>query len=143
MNVLLLTIFATSFLSAMPVSEECCQSKEVGGKLYMLLKDRKVDPKKFGCISECLYMTKGSLAKFCFAKGELKVECKDDELDDEEHATTNTTLDFETISPITIPMVTTDRDQEKEPTSTTTTTTTTTTSTTTTSETTTRSSSSG
>ena len=75
----------------MPVSEECCQSKEVGGKLYMLLKDRKVDPKKFGCISECLYMTKGSLAKFCFAKGEFEVECKDDELDAEEHATTNTT----------------------------------------------------
>ena len=90
---------------AMPVSEECCQSKEVGGKLYMLLKDRKVDPTKFGCISECLYMTKGSLAKFCFAKGELKVECKDDELDAEEHATTNTTLDFETT--ITTPMVTT------------------------------------
>merc|ERR1712042_310983 len=73
-----LTIFS-ALSTAMPMKEECCGEKTVGGTLYYLV-DQMVDPKAYNCINGCVYVRESGPGRFCFAKGELAVECKDSDM---------------------------------------------------------------
>merc|ERR1712234_64751 len=39
-----------------------------------------VDPKAYNCINGCVYVRESGPGRFCFAKGELAVECKDSDM---------------------------------------------------------------
>merc|ERR1712215_331166 len=71
-----LTIFA-ALSTAMPMNEKCCKEKTVGGTMYYMTEEM-VDPKAYNCINGCVYVKESGPAKFCFAKGDLAVECNDD-----------------------------------------------------------------
>merc|ERR1711872_733209 len=74
-----LAIFA-ALSTAMPMNEKCCKTKTVGGIMYIFM-DQMVDPKAYKCINGCVYMPEsGSSKKFCFAKGDLEVECNDSDM---------------------------------------------------------------
>merc|ERR1719180_274863 len=72
--VLLLAVF----VSGAPMDDsECCEEKQVGDTFYTRLDD---DDSFSGvpdqCLNDCLYTITGtSEPKFCFARGELPVEC--------------------------------------------------------------------
>merc|ERR1711915_413533 len=72
-----LTIFA-ALSTAMPMNDmyECCKEKTVGGTMYYKV-DGMVDPKAYNCINGCVYVQESGPQKFCFAKGDLPVECND------------------------------------------------------------------
>lgn len=57
--------------------DECCLEKRVGDTFYTLLADDSFSggvPER--CLNDCLYSVTGtSQPKFCFARGELPVEC--------------------------------------------------------------------
>ena len=57
--------------------EECCMEKRVGDTYYTLLVEESFSggvPER--CLNDCLYTITGtSEPKFCFARGELPVEC--------------------------------------------------------------------
>ena len=59
--------------------EECCLEKRVGDTYYTLLVEESFSggvPDR--CLNDCLYTITGtSEPKFCFARGELPVECGD------------------------------------------------------------------
>lgn len=58
--------------------EKCCNKKDVGGVSYTLvpgLPNAETHPRH--CIDGCVYTQDGTANKFCFAKGDLKVECGD------------------------------------------------------------------
>merc|ERR1712042_406059 len=74
-----LAIFA-ALSTAMPMNEKCCKTKTVGGIMYIFM-DQMVDPEAYKCINGCVYMPEsGSRKKFCFAKGDLEVECNDSDM---------------------------------------------------------------
>merc|ERR1711872_830407 len=74
-----LAIFA-ALSTAMPMNEKCCKTKTVGGIMYIFM-DQMVDPEAYRCINGCVYMPEsGSSKKFCFAKGDLEVECNDSDM---------------------------------------------------------------
>merc|ERR1711971_940792 len=57
---------------------ECCQEKTVGGVTYIL--SGKMDTRMYNCLSDCVYQKDGEIgSKFCFAMGDEKVECNDEE----------------------------------------------------------------
>merc|ERR1740128_1133051 len=64
-----------------PGSEECCLEKTVGGVRYLLVgtdSDGQIT-KELDCLSPCVFAEEGKPeSKFCFARGDMKVECKDD-----------------------------------------------------------------
>merc|ERR1711915_361171 len=76
-TVALLSFFVV-FVAGQPAGQKpCCESKEVGGVKYMLT--GTMDTKAYGCTTNCLYETKAKPnMKFCFAPGDLEVECLDD-----------------------------------------------------------------
>jgi hypothetical protein len=58
---------------------ECCESKDVGGVRYSLV--GKMDTKVYNCLNDCIYVKdEEPSAKFCFATGNLEVECTEKEL---------------------------------------------------------------
>merc|ERR1719419_185985 len=60
--------------------DHCCESKIVGGVEYELVGvDKSGRYEKLHCLSKCLYMKGGSERKYCFAAGEMSVECEDGE----------------------------------------------------------------
>merc|ERR1711872_311748 len=71
------TLFAA--FSGMPIGEEeCCTEKVVGDNAYTLV--GKMNTKAYKCLNDCIYKRKdGSGSKFCFAAGDEKVECQDEE----------------------------------------------------------------
>merc|ERR1712198_405528 len=74
-----LAIFA-ALSTAMPMNEKCCKTKTVGGIMYIFM-DQMVDPEAYKCINGCVYMPEsGSSKKFCFANGDLEVECNDSDM---------------------------------------------------------------
>merc|ERR1711872_1090428 len=74
-----LAIFA-ALSTAMPMNEKCCKTKTVGRMMYIFM-DQMVDPEAYKCINGCVYMPEsGSSKKFCFAKGDLEVECNDSDM---------------------------------------------------------------
>ena len=60
-------------------TDECCREKRVGDTFYTLLIDDSFTggvPDR--CLNDCIYSVTGtSEPKFCFARGELPVECED------------------------------------------------------------------
>merc|ERR1712106_1297179 len=59
--------------------EECCDMKTVGGMTYTL--SGQMNTKMYNCLNDCVYQMEGRPeAKFCFAMGDQKVECNDDEV---------------------------------------------------------------
>merc|ERR1719167_195806 len=76
-TVALLSFFVVLATGQPAGQKPCCESKEVGGVKYMLT--GTMDTKAYGCITNCLYETKAKPdMKFCFAPGDLEVECLDD-----------------------------------------------------------------
>merc|ERR1719167_247058 len=76
-TVALLSFFVVLATGQPAGQKPCCESKEVGGVKYMLT--GTMDTKAYGCITNCLYETKAKPnMKFCFARGDLEVECLDD-----------------------------------------------------------------
>jgi len=73
----LIALFFTGTLGAPSQESECCQEKRVGDTFYTLLSDDSFSggvPER--CLNDCLYTAIGtSEPKFCFARGELPVEC--------------------------------------------------------------------
>merc|ERR1712080_315262 len=54
----------------------CCYEKKVGGIQYFHAGNGDSDKyESLGCNNHCLYKTKDSDKKYCFAPGDLKVEC--------------------------------------------------------------------
>jgi len=87
--VLTLAILAGLALTAhgQPAGEkpdkECCDTKTVGGVTYSLI--GQMDTKMYNCLSDCIYMREGQEGqKFCFAMGDLQVECNDEEMEGSE-----------------------------------------------------------
>merc|ERR1712098_598758 len=67
-------------ISAQPPPPECCLEKEVGGILYQYVKSGAVASR---CSNDCIYEKVDMPGKyFCFAPGDLHVECEDDEVTD-------------------------------------------------------------
>jgi len=63
--------------------KECCDTKTVGGVTYSLI--GQMDTKMYNCLSDCIYMREGQEgSKFCFAMGDLQVECNDEEMEGSE-----------------------------------------------------------
>jgi len=63
--------------------KECCDTKTVGGVTYSLI--GQMDTKMYNCLSDCIYMREGQEGgKFCFAMGDLQVECNDEEMEGSE-----------------------------------------------------------
>merc|ERR1711892_1367015 len=59
-------------------SPECCDSKDVGGVSYSLV--GQMDTKAYQCLNNCIYVKdQDPTVKFCFASGDLQVECTEDE----------------------------------------------------------------
>ena len=81
--VIIIFIFCISFYlpgqpSGQPQSDSCCDTKTVGGISYTLT--GQMDTKAYNCMSDCVYQKEGEAgAKYCFAVGGMKVECKDKE----------------------------------------------------------------
>merc|ERR1719295_1386454 len=76
-TVALLSFFVVLVAGQPAGQKPCCESKEVGGVKYMLT--GTMNTKAYGCITNCLYETKAKPdMKFCFAPGDLEVECLDD-----------------------------------------------------------------
>merc|ERR1711915_569231 len=76
-TVALLSFFIVLIAGQPAGQKPCCESKEVGGVKYMLT--GTMDTKAYGCTTNCLYETKAKPdMKFCFAPGDLEVECLDD-----------------------------------------------------------------
>jgi len=61
--------------------EECCMEKTVGGILYKLNPSKNLDKammERYNCLNGCIYNTAERPGpSFCFARGDLVVECKD------------------------------------------------------------------
>merc|ERR1719234_2563877 len=59
---------------------ECCKEKIVGGVRYLNIGyDPTGRTTNFQCLSPCLFEKEGEAgSKYCFAAGDLRVECKDD-----------------------------------------------------------------
>jgi hypothetical protein len=58
---------------------QCCETKDVGGVSYTLV--GRMDTKSYQCINDCIYVKdEEPRVKFCFASGDVKVECTEDEL---------------------------------------------------------------
>jgi len=61
-----------------PPPPDCCESKDVGGVSYSLV--GRMDTKAYNCLSDCIYVKdEEPSVKFCFASGNLEVECTQDE----------------------------------------------------------------
>merc|ERR1711892_425632 len=59
-------------------SPECCDSKDVGGVSYSLV--GQMDTTAYQCLNNCVYVKdQDPTVKFCFASGDLQVECTKDE----------------------------------------------------------------
>merc|ERR1712106_234833 len=59
-------------------SPECCDRKDVGGVSYSLV--GQMDTTAYQCLNNCVYVKdQEPTVKFCFASGDLQVECTEDE----------------------------------------------------------------
>jgi len=58
------------------IGDGCCRSKVVEGSTYTLQGEE--DTSSFSCVDRCTYTKEGEAnSKYCFADGDLQVECKD------------------------------------------------------------------
>merc|ERR1712106_1021679 len=58
------------------IGDGCCRSKVVEGFTYTMQGEE--DTSSFSCVDRCTYTKEGEAnSKYCFANGDLQVECKD------------------------------------------------------------------
>merc|ERR1740136_207021 len=75
MKSLVITQLILAF-SGSVIGDGCCRSKVVEGSTYTLQGEE--DTSSFSCVDRCTYTKEGEAnSKFCFADGDLQVECKD------------------------------------------------------------------
>merc|ERR1719513_124045 len=79
---MLLLIILNSFLAGhvkgVPMQPGCCETKDVGGVGYTLV--GQMDTRAYQCLNDCIYVKDDDPeVKFCFAAGDLEVECTEDE----------------------------------------------------------------
>jgi len=79
---MLLLIILNSFLAGLvkgvPMQPGCCETKDVGGVGYTLV--GQMDTRAYQCLNDCIYVKdEDPEVKFCFAAGDLEVECTEDE----------------------------------------------------------------
>ena len=56
----------------------CCETKDVGGVGYTLV--GQMDTRAYQCLNDCIYVKDDDPeVKFCFAAGDLEVECTEEE----------------------------------------------------------------
>merc|ERR1712215_177734 len=53
----------------------CCTQKTVGGVSYILVKEG--DTSNYNCLTNCMYTKETGGPLYCFAAGDLEVECGD------------------------------------------------------------------
>merc|ERR1719481_1137996 len=63
------------YLPALALGNECCAEKKVGNDTYVYSGTDSVKTTAASCVDACVYVKQGTTEKFCFAKGELEVEC--------------------------------------------------------------------
>lgn len=60
-------------------ASECCRSKTVGDKSYILIEEDSAEPAKLGCLDGCVYQIKGDASmkpsRFCFKSGSQESQC--------------------------------------------------------------------
>merc|ERR1711915_664409 len=79
-SLLAITLLILPLITANQIPEECCHEKEVGGILYQYVRSGAVASQ---CSNNCIYEKVDRPGKyFCFAPGDLHVECEDDEVTD-------------------------------------------------------------
>merc|ERR1740124_792396 len=75
MKSLVITQLILAF-SGSVIGDGCCRSKVVEGSTYTMQGEE--DTSSFSCVDRCTYTKEGEAnSKYCFADGELQVECKD------------------------------------------------------------------
>merc|ERR1711892_581165 len=75
MKYLVITLLMLVF-SGSVIGDGCCRSKVVEGSTYTLQGEE--DTFSFSCVDRCTYTKEGEAnSKYCFADGDLQVECKD------------------------------------------------------------------
>ena len=77
---LLPSVLITEVQAAPTDDSECCLEKRVGDIEYSLVDvGSSSSPVPEQCLNDCVYSVTGtSEPRFCFARGELPVECEDD-----------------------------------------------------------------
>merc|ERR1719481_670698 len=58
--------------------EECCMEKKVGDFEYMFVKEGLPGKVPSSCINSCIYKRVDTGKMYCFAPGDLHVDCEDD-----------------------------------------------------------------
>jgi len=58
--------------------EECCMEKKVGDFEYMFVSEGAPGRVPSSCINSCIYKRIDTGKMYCFAPGDLHVECEDD-----------------------------------------------------------------
>merc|ERR1719481_1276473 len=70
------------FLTGQPMPpEECCMEKKVGDFEYMFVKEGLPGMVPASCINMCIYKRVDTGKMYCFAPGDLHVDCEDDAAD--------------------------------------------------------------
>ena len=55
--------------------DKCCETKQVGDKVYYLKDISGIDTSQYGCSSDCIYETDDSTTLYCFKPGDEVSEC--------------------------------------------------------------------
>merc|ERR1712058_46684 len=77
-NMLTALLYILPFLTAQPPPPECCEMKQVGDYEYMFVKEGLLGMVPASCINSCIYKRIDTGKMYCFAPGDLHVECEDD-----------------------------------------------------------------
>merc|ERR1719481_2069196 len=71
--------------------EECCMEKKVGDFEYMFVKEGLPGMVPASCINMCIYKRVDTGKMYCFAPGDLHVDCEDDAADGQTDSPADTT----------------------------------------------------
>merc|ERR1719347_1373305 len=77
---LILHLVMAVLVKGVPMQPECCETKDVGGVSYTLV--GQMDTFNYQCLNDCIYTKdEDPQYKYCFAAGDLEVDCTEDELE--------------------------------------------------------------
>merc|ERR1719347_2483630 len=77
---LILPLVMAVLVKGVPMQPECCETKDVGGVSYTLV--GQMDTSNYQCLNDCIYTKdEDPQYKYCFAAGDLEVDCTEDELE--------------------------------------------------------------
>merc|ERR1712179_694739 len=75
---IILHCLLVDLVKGVPMQPGCCETKDVGGVGYTLV--GQMDTRAYQCLNDCIYVKdEDPDVKFCFAAGDLEVECTGDE----------------------------------------------------------------